>query len=211
MKKTILIISAMLATVILVSCGVSKKNSTSPSLESTVKTQANLEGEQVRIEEKKYQGLEMSEALSDDGTSMIQRPYKWYAGVGIADNKQVDIEIAQREEYSTISRIISNAVMDNAKRGNVINNGELQQAITTHWEQFSTSLQRACEPFGNTTIEYNTSTKKYTATAKIAIRGDRFTQLLNTAGNFKPTGFSGTELDQFIEINKAIMAAAKGE
>lgn len=151
----------------------------------------------------------MAEALSEDGTQMIQRPYKWYAGIGKADNKQVAIELAQREAYATISRILTNAVKDNAERGNLANNGKVQQALTSHWEQFSASLQKGCEPFGNTSIAYDQSTKMYTATAKIAIRGDRFNQLLNTAGNFKPTDLSGAELDQFIEINKAIMEAAK--
>mgnify|MGYP003309107069 CR=1 FL=1 len=158
----------------------------------------------------KLSSIEMADALNEDGTDMIKRPYKWFAGIGKADNKQVAIELAQREAYATISRMLNNAVEDGAERGNVVNNGRVMQGLTMHWKQFSTSLQKACEPFGNTTIEYNPSTKMYEATAKVAIRGDRFNQLLNTAGNFKPSDLKGEELEQFIEANKAIMEAARG-
>lgn len=202
------------------SCGSSKNVSQSssytskgelkPAVESTVSTQTSLEGTQTRVETVKLQGIEMAEALSEDGTQMIQRPYKWYAGIGKADNKQVAIELAQREAYATISRILTNAVKDNAERGNVDNNGTVMQALTSHWEQFSMSLQKGCEPFGNTTIEYDQATRMYSAMSKIAIRGDRFNQLLNSAGNFKPSNLSGSDLEQFIEVNKAIMEAAKG-
>ncbi len=152
----------------------------------------------------------MADALNDDGTDMIKRPYKWFAGIGKADNKQVAIELAQREAYATISRVLNNAVLDKAKRTNLGNNGRVQQALTSYWEQVSASVEKACEPFGNTTIEYNPSTRMYEATAKVGIRGDRFNQLLNSAGDFKPSDLSGDELDQFIKANKAIMEAARG-
>ncbi len=220
MKRFVSFFVIATASLAVISCGSSKKVTTSasytpsgqlrPAVESTITNQTSLEGTQTRVETIKLSGIEMAEALSEDGTQMIQRPYKWYAGIGKADNKQVAIELAQREAYATISRILTNAVKDNAERGNVANNGKVQQALTSHWEQFSTSLQKGCEPFGNTSIAYDQSTRMYTATAKIAIRGDRFNQLLNTAGNFKPSDLSGAELDQFIEINKAIMEAAKG-
>ena len=181
-----------------------------PAVESDIKKTTSLEGQQVMSETVKLSGLEMSEALNDDGTALIQRPYKWFAGIGKADNKQVAIEIAQREAYATISRILNNAVLDEAERGNVIGNSKVQQSVTSHWKQVSTSLQKACEPYGNTTIEYNQSTKMYEATSKVGIRGDRYNQLLQTAGDFKPTDLTGDELEQFIKINKSIMEAAKG-
>lgn len=202
----IVIASAMIA---LVSCG-SSKGTLKPAVESTISKQTSLEGTKVNVETVKLQGIEMSEALSEDGSKIVQVPYKWYAGIGKADDKQVAIELAQREAYATISRVFSNAVRDNAERGNVANNGRVQQALTTHWEQFSNTLQKGCEPFGNTSIEYDQSTRLYSVTAKVAIRGDRFNELLNTAGNFKPSDLSGAELDQFIEVNKSIMNAAKG-
>ena len=162
------------------------------------------------MESLKVQGVEMVDELSDDGLDMIKRPYKWYAGIGKADLEQVALELAQREAYASISRVITNAVKDNAERGNVANNGQVQQALTSHWEQFSASLLKACEPFGDAIVEYDQSTRMYTVTAKVGIRGDRFNQLLNTAGSFKPKDLKGDELDQFVEVNKTIMEAARG-
>ena len=206
MKKVVLFAVSLL---VLSSCGTTK-STMAPAVESDIKKTTSLEGQQVMSETVKLSGLEMSEALNDDGTALIQRPYKWFAGIGKADNKQVAIEIAQREAYATISRILNNAVLDEAERGNVIGNSKVQQSVTSHWKQVSTSLQKACEPYGNTTIEYNQSTKMYEATSKVGIRGDRYNQLLQSAGDFKPTDLTDDELEQFIKINKSIMEAAKG-
>lgn len=208
-KKFFLGASIVLSMVAFVSCG-SSKSTLKPTVESSISKQTTLEGTKVNVETVKLQGIEMSEALSEDGASIVKVAYKWYAGTGKADNKQVAIELAQREAYATISRIFSNIVKDGAERGNVANNGRVQQALTSHWEQFSSSLQKGCEPFGNTTIEYDQATRMYNVTAKVGIRGDRFNELLNTAGNFRPSDLSGAELDEFIEINKSIMNAAKG-
>lgn len=208
MKKVLLMVAT--ATVLLASCGTTKQVAMAPAVESTRKTTTSLEGQQVVAETVKLTGIEMADALNDDGTDMIKRPYKWYAGIGKADNKQVAIELAQREAYATISRVLNNAVLDQSERGNVANNGRVQQALTSHWKQVSASVEKACEPFGNTTVEYNPSTRMYEATSKVGIRGDRFNQLLNTAGNFKPADLTGEELDQFIQTNKSIMEAARG-
>ncbi len=170
----------------------------------------SLEGEEVNVETFKIQGIEMSESLNDEGTEMIMRPFKWYAGIGEATNKQMAIELAQREAYATISRVLNNAVLDQAERGNVVNNGHVLQALTVHWQQVSSSLEKGCEPFGNVIIEYNQATHKYNVTAKVAIRGDRFNKLLNSAGSYEPKDLEGSELEQFIEVNKSIMEAAKG-
>lgn len=170
----------------------------------------SLEGEKVNVETVKMQGIAMSESLNDEGTEMILRPFKWYAGVGKADNKQVAIELAQREAYATISRVMNNAVLDQAERGNLANNGSVRQALTSHWKQVGSSLLRGCEPFGEVTVEYNQATRMYQVTAKVAIRGDRFNRLLDSAGSYRPEGLSDRELDQFIEVNRAIMEAAKG-
>ena len=209
MKKFFRMSSIILLTTLLASCS-SAKSVKSPAVESSITTKTNVEGVKVAVETVKLTGIEMSEALNDDGTDLIKRPYKWYAGIGKADNKQVAIELAQREAYATISRILNNAVKDEAERTNVVNNGKVQQALTTHWEQISISLQKGCEPFGNTSIEYDPSTGMYSATAKVAIRGDLFNKMLNTAGNFKPTDLNEQELEDFIKANKAIMEAARG-
>lgn len=209
MKKSYFMVAAF--AMLFVSCGTTKV-ATTPIAEVSKPAQAttNLEGQQVVSETIRLSGIEMADAISDDGTMMIKRPYKWYAGVGNADNKQVAVELAQREAYATMSRVLNNAVLDESERGNVVNNGRVQQALTSHWEQVSASIQKACEPFGNTVIEYNPNTKMYQAISKVGIRGDRFNQLLNTAGSAKPSDLTKDELEQFIQINKSIMEAAKG-
>ncbi|MDE5998763.1 MAG: hypothetical protein K2H04_01625 [Bacteroidaceae bacterium] len=209
MKKVLIMVVTMVA-LLFSSCKTTKKIAVTPAVESTRTTTKSLEGEKVVSETVKLTGFEMAEALNDDGTDMVKRPYKWFAGIGKADNKQVAIELAQREAYATISRVLNNAVLDQAERGNVVNNGRVQQALTLHWKQVSASVEKACEPFGNTTIEYNANTRMYEAISKIGIRGDRFNQLLNTASNFKPSDLTGEELEQFIQTNKSIMEAARG-
>ena len=202
---------ALVASVcVLTSCG-TKKAAMAPAVASQITTQTSLEGEKVQVETTQLQGVELADAINDDGTDMIKRPFKWYAGIGLADNKQMAIELAQREAYATISRILNNAVKDEAERGNVVNNGRVQQALTSHWQQFSANLTKGCEPFGSTSIKFIPSTRMYEATAKVAIRADRFQQLLNNAGNFKPSDLTGEDLELFIKTNKAIMQAAQAK
>lgn len=207
MKKSILLSGlAFTAIIMLASCGSQK----STVVESRIDKERSLEGERVVVETTKLYGTEMVEALSEDGTKMVKVPYKWYAGIGKANDKQTAIEMAELEARATISRIIENAVTAESERGTVVNNGDVQKALTSHWKQVSATIQNACEPIGDTKIEYSPSTKMYTVTAKVGIRGDRFQQLLNSAGNFKPSNLSGEDLQQFIETNKAIMNTAKG-
>lgn len=206
MKKLQLFGMAVLGALALVSCGSSKNM----AVQSNVEKQKSIEGDKVVVETTKLQGIDMVEDLSEDGTKMIKIPYKWFAGIGKANDKQTAVEMAELEARATISRVIENAVLAEAERGTVGNNGEVQKAITSHWKQFSTSLQKACEPFGDTKIEYNPSTKMYTVTQKVGIRGDKFQQMLNNAGSFKPNTLSGEDLDKFVEANKSIMNAAKG-
>lgn len=197
---------AMLAMLALASCG-SKKSTV---VESRIDKERSLEGESVMVETTKLYGTEMVEALNEDGTKMVKVPYKWYAGIGKANDKQTAIEMAELEARATISRIIENAVLAQSERGTVANNGDVQKALTSHWKQVSATIQNACEPIGDTKIEFSPSTKMYTVTAKVGIRGDRFQQLLNSAGNFKPSNLTGEDLQQFIDTNKSIMNAAKG-
>lgn len=206
MKKVVSLLPVWAMLFVVVSCGTSKRTSNVIVSQSTV---TSLEGDKVTVQEMQLSGIEVAEALNDDGTDLIKRPYKWYAGIGETDDQQVSIELAQREAYATISRIFSNLVKDESERGNVVTNKKVQQALTSHWEQFSASLQKSCEPFGKTTVQYNPSTKLYKVTAKVAVRGDYFNQLLKSAGDFKPEGLTGEELQQFIETNNAIMEAAK--
>lgn len=191
---------------VLASCGSSKN----VPIETTINKQTSLEGEKVVVEETVYSGVEMVDDLSEDGTQMVKVAYKWYAGIGKADDKQTAIEMAELEARATISRIMQNAVLAESERGSVVNNGAVQKALTSHWQQVSMSIQNACEPFGKTKIEYSQTTRMYTVTQKVGIRGDKFQKMLNSAGNYKPNDLQGEELKQFIEVNKSIMEAAKG-
>lgn len=158
----------------------------------------------------KLQGVEMVETISDDGASMIKRPYRWFAGIGKADDEGTAVEMAQLEAYATISRVIENAVLAKAERGTVADNGKVQKALKSHWEQMSMSIQKACEPFGETEVTFNSDTGMYEAIAKIGIRGDRYVKLLDGAKDAKPESLSGEDLKQFIDVNNAIIDAAKG-
>ena len=158
----------------------------------------------------KLQGVEMVETISDDGASMIKRPYRWFAGMATADVQAVAVEMAQLEAYATISRVIENAVMAKAERGTVVVNGKVQQALKSHWEQISMSIQKACEPFGETDVIVNSETGMYEVIARVGIRGDRYVKLLDGAKVTKPEGLTGDELKQFVNVNNAIIDAAKG-
>lgn len=149
----------------LTSCGAGKR-----SADFSREKGKSLEGDKVMVETVRLHGIDEAEVLNEDGTKLIKMPFKWYAGIGTADNKQVAIELAQREAYATISRVLNNIVQDQAQRGNLANNGKVQQALSSYWEQISVSVQNACEPFGETVIEYNPSTGMYNVTAKVGIR-----------------------------------------
>lgn len=196
-----------LVAMVVMGCGTQKQ----AVVETRIDNQKSLEGENVAVETTRMQGIDMVDDLSEDGLSMRKVAFKWFAGIGKANDKQTAVELADREARATISRIVQNMVKDEAERSTVANNGEVQKALTSHWEQVSLSLQNACEPFGDTKIEYNPATRMYTATAKVGVRGDKYQQMLNNAGNFKPNTLTGKELEDFIETNKAIMNAAKGK
>ncbi len=196
--------------VMVCACSGSKHHSKSTDVVVGREKTKSLEGERVITEHYRQTGYTTSEGLNEDGTKIVKTPYKWFAGIGKADNKQVAIEMANREAYATIAMVLNNAVQTAAERGNVANNGRVQQALTTYWKQVGISLTKACEPFGEATIAYSPATRMYEVTAKVGIRGDRFQDLLNSAGAFRPSDLSGEELEQFIEVNKAIMEAARG-
>lgn len=158
----------------------------------------------------KLQGIEMKESMNDDGTDIIQRPYRWFAGIASADMQSMAVEMAQLEAYATISRVIENVVTAKAERGSLVVNGKVQLALKSYWEQMSMSIQKACEPFGDTDVTFNSETGMYEAIAKVGIRGDRYVKLLDGAKGAKPEGLNSEETKQFVEINKTIIDAAKG-
>ena len=158
----------------------------------------------------KLNGVEMVETMSDDGMSMVKRPYRWFAGMAEADVQSVAVEMAQLEAYATVSRVIENMVMAKAERGTVGVNGNVQKAIKSHWEQVSMSIQKACEPFGETEVTYNSQTGMYEVIAKVGIRGDRYVRMLDGAKEAHPDGLNTEETKEFVEINETIIDAAKG-
>lgn len=206
MNRLLRISMAIAAIVALVSCG----NQKSAVVESKTEKSRSLEGERVVVETTKLHGIDMVETLNEEGTKMVKVPYKWYAGIGKANDKQTAIEMAEMEARATISRVIENLVMAQAERGTVANNGKVQKALSSHWKQTSASIQNACEPIGETKVEFSPSLKMYIVTAKVGIKGDRFQQLLNSAGSYNPNNLSPDDLQIFLDTNQAIMNAAKG-
>lgn len=158
----------------------------------------------------KLQGVTMVETINDDGTDVIKRPYRWFAGMAEADVESVAVEMAQLEAYAAVSRVIENAVSTKAERSSLAVDGKVSKALKSYWEQMSFSIQKACEPFGDTEVTYNTQTGLYEVTAKVGIRGDRYVKLLDGAKNAKPEGLDKEELQEFLEVNDAIIDAAKG-
>lgn len=208
MRRLMLIFVAAVSAIVCVSCSSSKKTT---AVVSTISKETSLEGEKVVVETTKLEGIDKVDELSDDGSDIVKKPYKWYAGIGKANDKQTAIEIAEREARATIARVISTTVKDRAERGTLVNNGDVQKALTSYWLQMSENIQNACEPFGDVKIEYSPTTKMYTVTQKVGMRGDRFVQLINSAANYKPNNLSGEQLQQFVDVNRSIIEAAKGD
>lgn len=158
----------------------------------------------------KTQGIEMVETLNEDGTDLIRRPYRWFAGMAEADVESLAVEMAQLEAYTAISRVIENAVLAESERAAIAVDGIVHKALKSHWQQVSTSIQHASEPFGEAESTYDESSGLYHVIAKVGIRGDRYVKLLDGASAFRPTDLSGDDLQQFIDANQAVIDASKG-
>lgn len=201
MQIAVVVLATMMAT----ACGSSKKI----GVDTTIEKKKSIEGEKIMVENGERQGIAMYDALSEDGTKIVKVAYKWFSGIGKSKDKQTAIEMSEREARATISRVIETAVRDEAERSTVGVNVDVQKAIKSHWEQMSVSIQNACEPIGNTKVEYSPTTQVYTVTSQVGMRGDRYQQMLNSAANYKPKNLTGAELDEFIKTNQAIINAAK--
>lgn len=201
--KFILCIAIGVMVCMFTACSSSKTASEKPHKEQS------LEGDNIRRQQIKLQGIEEIETLNDEGTGMIKMPHVYFVGTAKADNKRAAISLAQRNAYSTISLVLQNAVKAQAEQGTLINNGKTQEAVKEYWNQVSISLTKACMPLGDGIIEYNPTTKMYDVTAKVGTRGDRFNKLLDNAGAFRPADLQGEELKNFIDVNNAIINAVK--
>lgn len=158
----------------------------------------------------KIQGIEMVETLNEDGTDLIRRPYRWFAGMAEADVESLAVEMAQLEAYATVSRVIENAVLAESERAALAVDGVVHKALKSYWKQVSSSIQHACEPFGEAESTFDENTGLYQVLAKVGIRGDRYVKLLDGASSFMPTDLNGDDLQQFIDANQAIIEVSKG-
>lgn len=170
----------------------------------------SLEGGKVMAEENVATGFEMVEALNKEGTKLERVAYKWFAGTAKANDKSVAIEMARSEARAEVSRSILNIVQTKGERGALSNNGQVQQALKSYWNQVGLAVQNGCEPYGNDLVEYDKKTGMYNVRAKVGMRGDLYKKMLSTAGQ-KPTTLSGEDLKTFEEVNASIINAAKGE
>ena len=165
----------------------------------------------IKLDDIEQTGYEMQKALNEDGSGFIERPYKWYSGIGKADDRQIALEIAQREAYSTISRIIGNIVDDNCEKVALATEGRVKSALQSYWRQVSQNITKGCEPFGKAVVEYDTDSGMYFVTAKVAVRGDRFLKMLGEKPDSDNIELTKEEVSEFVEINSAILSAVKGE
>lgn len=165
----------------------------------------NLEGDCVRVQDEATSGYAMAETLSSDGTRIEQIAYKWFSGYAESDNKQMAIEMAQREAFNTVSRTFNNAVLSAAVGVTNDVNGRAVDAVTSCWVQVSNQIVRGCEPFGENRIEYNRNTGKYKVTAKIAMRGDIYKKIIDNIKNNIPRNLSDSEMDIFMSIHTRVV------
>lgn len=209
MKRIILHTAVLFSAIVMVSCGGPKGLSTvSSSAQPERSTVRNLEGDNVKQEVTRRTGIEVGDALNEEGTEIIKRPFKWFAGDAKADNKQMAIEIAQSEAYATISKVMDNIVESKIEQGELANNGKVQQAVRSYWKQISQTILKGCEPYGDVVTQFNKKDRMYAVNAKVAIRGDRYKKILADATDYKPANLSATELQSFIATNKEIIEAA---
>ena len=208
MKTLHAFVTMLLAVFLLASCG-NSKHYVKPE-ETRVETDRNLEGNKVRVIEEVMDGTEEVKTLSEDGTKMVSVPYRWFAGKAVSDDKQTAIEMARRDAHNTISLSLNNVVQSVAEKGGLEVNKRVHEALKIYWKQVSTSVINGCEPYGAVRTEYDPVRRMYEVTARVAIRGDRYVDLVNTAGrNVGNYGLNQEELQEFMKMNEAIMNAAK--
>lgn len=198
MKNLTLTISIVAIMSLMYACGSSKKTS------ETSENKTQPRDKVVTLSAYQDMGVSEFDALSEDGTSIVKKPFVWFTGIGKASEKQTAVELAQREAYATISRVITNAVLDQAERANIANDGVVKQALTQHWQQISSSVLKGCTPVGSSVIEYDTSTKMYNVTSKVGIPGSLYKKMMQEATSFKPDNLNKEQMDEFIDINKSI-------
>ena len=72
------------------------------------------------------------------------------------------------------------------------------------------SILKGCGPYGDAVVEYNPKDGMYTVTAKVGMRGDRYAKLLENSQNVsRPQNLTQEEYQEFLDVNKSIMEAAR--
>lgn len=210
MKKLVL---CVVVTTFLMSCGATKPTMTqAPTPTPAVRQQTvSLEGETVIKEVRKSSGVAMAESLSEDGLQVVQHAYRWFAGSYTADNEKLAKTAAKAEARAEVSRSILSIVKTNSEAAGMAVDAKVHETLTTYWKQQGNTILNGCEDFGEVEVEYNPSTRMYKATAKVAMRGDRYNKVMESAGSHRPQNLSEKELDDFIALNKKIIEAAKAE
>ena len=160
-------------------------------------------------------GIEMSNALSEDGTEMIQRPYKWWAGFAEVDKYSTAVSQATSDAYVTVAREFNNMVNMVVERGEITTNGKVVDAVKSYWKQVADKLVKQCEVFGDAeTLRYPSEENgnKYLIRAKVALRGDYYIALIDNAAKEAPKkvkGLTPAETKEVLDLNNAILEQAK--
>lgn len=209
MKKLVL---CVVGATLLISCGATKSAVTTSTTTPAMRQQTvSLEGETVIKEVRKSSGVAMAESLSEDGLQVVQHAYRWFAGSYTADNEKLAKTAAKAEARAEVSRSILSIVKTNSEAAGMAVDAKVHETLTTYWKQQGSTILNGCEDFGEVEVEYNPSTRMYKATAKVAMRGDRYNKVMESAGSHRPQNLSEKELDDFIALNKKIIEAAKAE
>lgn len=195
MKRVNLI---LLCALMCVSCGI-------------IKAQNNIPANQ------EVSGVKMSDALSEDGTSIIQRPYRWWAGFATVNKYQEAVTQATEDAYVAVAREFDRKINEVVERGSVTTNGKVVDATKRYWTQISEKLVKQCGPFGEVEILIQPSKNNnhmYTVKAKVAMRGDYYIALIEKAAKEAPkkiqtNGMTAAEVNEVLELNNAILRAAK--
>lgn len=188
----------LLCALLCASCGITKAQTTIPTKQQIA-------------------GIEMSNALSEDGTSIIQRPYRWWAGFAIVNDYSAAVRQATEDAYTTVAREFNNMVNSVVERGEITTNGRVVSAVKSYWSQVSEKLVKQCGTFGEAEIieqPCEENNKMYTVKAKVAIRGDYYITLIENAVKGSPkmiqtNGMTPQEVDEILDLNNAILRQAK--
>ncbi|MBR4156828.1 MAG: hypothetical protein IKU01_09085 [Bacteroidales bacterium] len=201
MKKVFKMMLAASLMVVMVSCVSTKAVTTTTSENNTTS---------IIEEDGPYASdVEFVRDVSEDGMQIIEIPYRTWYGTAKLDDKQGAITLAQAEAYAVVARSINSLIETKTSNNGVANNERLMKAIQMNWDQKAAALTKGCIPVGKLKIRYDDKTGIYEVDAKVGIKAIRFNQIINEEPTV-PEDLTKDEVDKFLEINKAITEAARG-